>query len=197
MLVAFMPGVVSCLQAQSAVKVIPDSIFYFTDSRDGNSYKAITFQNISWMSEPLRFKTKDSKCYGNRASCKFYGRMYNWDDANHVCPKGWKLPSVDEWNTLIQMFGGYNNAGGSIADTDSSLFKVKFGFPPNMYGRFADDANEMHFWSSSQNDTNTAWHYFIEKDKLPYISKTFISKNYSLNCLCVKNETEDTTKTPH
>jgi uncharacterized protein (TIGR02145 family) len=178
--------------------VKPDSVFYFKDTRDNKTYKAITFGNTTWMAEPLRYKTTDSYCYKGKNSCKTYGRMYGWADAMSSCPIGWSLPDTLEWEKLLNVFGGANTAGLGLAYYDSSAFQINYGFPPNIYGRFADEANEMHFWSSTSegatasSDGPTAWHYFIVKDKLPFISRSFISKNYNLNCLCIKKENSDT-----
>ncbi|MFN0275420.1 MAG: FISUMP domain-containing protein [Chitinophagales bacterium] len=182
-------------QTQIQLDVEPDSIFYFKDERDKKSYKAITFGNVSWMAEPLRYKTSDSWCYKIKNACKTYGRMYIWEDAIQACPPGWKLPDTSNWASLINIFGGEKIAGAGIAFYDSLTFQINYAFPPNIYGRFADSANEMHFWSATSVGENTAWHYYVVKDKLPYIAKSYISKNYNLSCLCVKEEITSTSST--
>jgi len=40
--------------------------------------------------------------------------LYNWyavDDKRNIAPKGWHIPSVDEWQILVDYLGGYNVAG--------------------------------------------------------------------------------------
>jgi uncharacterized protein (TIGR02145 family) len=174
---------------QHAVR--PDSVFYFKDDRDNKTYKAFVIGNTTWLAEPLRHKTSNSRCYsGIPKSCKIYGRLYTWNDAITACPKGWRLPDTTQWNRLINTFGGAPNAGLFFARNDSMGFSLAFGYPPNIYGRFADEASEMHFWASDENGDNTVWHYYVIKDKLPSINSSYLSKNYSLNCLCVKEEKE-------
>ncbi|MBC8047004.1 MAG: hypothetical protein H7Y00_09435 [Fimbriimonadaceae bacterium] len=168
---------------------LTDSTYFFSDTRDNKSYKVIVLDGRAWMAEPMRYKTSNSWCYGGKKkNCKLYGRMYTWGDAQIACPQGWQLPSNEEWESLITYLGGDKKAGNFFAARDTSTFYLTFGYPPNIYGRFADDANELHFWSTTQFNDNTAWHYFIIKDKLPLISSSYISKNYHLNCLCVKND---------
>lgn len=179
------------VHAQQAIqlKALPDSIFYFTDKRDHTNYKAISFQGTSWMAEPLRYKTSDSWCYEGKAkNCRIYGRMYSWEEATKVCPLGWRLPNNKDWDALINQLGGYSQAGLYFSDRDTVNFRINLGYPPNINGRFAEEGSEMHFWSASEYNVRTGWQYFIIRDKLPFINSNYISKNYDINCLCVKDE---------
>lgn len=49
-----------------------------------------------------------------------YGLLYNWfvvDDAHGVAPEGYHIPSLSEYNTLINELGGEEIAGGSLKET--------------------------------------------------------------------------------
>ncbi len=68
-----------------------------TDSRDGQVYKTIVVDNITWMAENLNFESANSYCYNDSSKyCATYGRMYTWSAALKACPDGWHLPSYDE-----------------------------------------------------------------------------------------------------
>jgi len=78
----------------------------FTDSRDGKKYKSVKIGPKTWMAENLNYEVKGffakSKCYENQESnCQKFGRLYNWSAAKSACPKGWHLPSMEEWSKLI------------------------------------------------------------------------------------------------
>jgi len=41
-----------------------------------------------------------------QANCNKYGRLYTWEDAKTVCPTGWRLPDIEDWDTLLTAVGG-------------------------------------------------------------------------------------------
>jgi len=80
---------------------------YFTDSRDGRKYRAVTIGGKMWMAQNLNYKTGKSWCYDNDTSyCDKYGRLYDWHTARKACPSGWHLPTSQEWDHLGQAVGG-------------------------------------------------------------------------------------------
>src|SRR6056297_2464310 len=71
----------------------------FTDFRDGQTYKWVRIGEQVWMAENLNYKTeKGSSCF----NCGKYGRLYNWYTARNVCPDGWHLPTINEFETFIE-----------------------------------------------------------------------------------------------
>jgi uncharacterized protein (TIGR02145 family) len=59
------------------------------------------------MKKNLNINTGNSWCYeDSQDSCAKYGRVYDWETAKVACPKGWHLPSAQEWDTLSRAVGG-------------------------------------------------------------------------------------------
>jgi len=86
-----------------------------TDSRDGKKYKTVKIGEQTWMAENLNYDAKGSMCYDKKpANCEKYGRLYNWETAESVCPSGWHLPSDEEWMALINAVGGSEGAGKKL-----------------------------------------------------------------------------------
>jgi uncharacterized protein (TIGR02145 family) len=95
----------------------------FTDSRDGQTYKTVRFNNQIWMAENLNFNaTGNQDLYFNNDSSTYaerFGRLYSWssfmagDTATNnapsgvqgVCPVGWHIPSDKEWEILELALG--------------------------------------------------------------------------------------------
>ncbi|MCH7785230.1 MAG: fibrobacter succinogenes major paralogous domain-containing protein [Bacteroidetes bacterium] len=115
-----------------ALVISLQSIAQITD-QDGYTYNTITIGNMSWMAENLNVshfrngdpipeaKTneewKKAGDNGQPAWCYYknegfngekYGKLYNWyatNDSRGLAPKGWHIPSDEEWNDLEDYLG--------------------------------------------------------------------------------------------
>lgn len=74
---------------------------------DGNSYHTVLVGNQCWLKENLRaIHGRDGRIAnyyvpnGNPANVQTYGYLYEWRSAKSVCPKGWHLPSMEDWEKL-------------------------------------------------------------------------------------------------
>jgi uncharacterized protein (TIGR02145 family) len=115
---------------------------------DGNTYPVVTIGTQVWMGENLKsvhssdgteiaytWKYNDSDSLAD-----IYGMLYNWESVMHgqassnnvpsgvmgICPNGWHLPSLAEWNLLIDYCGGVLEAGGKLKEADTTHW-----YPPN------------------------------------------------------------------
>jgi uncharacterized protein (TIGR02145 family) len=101
---------VSC--KKDAIKIPESDEHRLIDNRDFQEYKITKIGDQTWMAQNLNYRTNDSWCYGDKgANCTKFGRLYTWEEALTVCPKGWHLPSNEEWKTLIDYLGGQSEAG--------------------------------------------------------------------------------------
>ena len=168
------------------------------DDRDGQVYKTVEIGSQTWMAENLNYdynyRTAHSYCYAD--SCSKYGRLYTWsatvDSAavfstagkgcgchasrspsggivRGVCPVGWHVPSLSEFQTLISYVGGYRVAGANLKSTSGWKSNSQYvgngsdsyGFsalPAGVYTdaityhvyRFYDVGNFAFFWTTSK-----------------------------------------------
>ena len=111
---------------------------YYTDPRDGYTYKTIKIGNQIWLAENLRYLPRIGKGYyvydylGNDVSeaketqnYKDFGVLYNMLAAQEACPVGWHIPSDVEWKELDKYLGLPNigKEGFLIIDSLISHFR--------------------------------------------------------------------------
>jgi uncharacterized protein (TIGR02145 family) len=165
--------------------------------RQGNKeYNIIKIGNQVWMSENLSYNAKGSKCYNNNPqNCTKYGRLYDWNTAKNVCPKGWHLPTRYEWDILVSYTGGSNIAGEKLKAKSSwkngGNGTNYYGFSAIAYGYGASDGNFYNFgsygywWSSSENNANSA--YFLSIDNNGNVFRNNLDKTLLFAVRCVKD----------
>ena len=87
-----------------------------TDPADGQTYKVVKLADGKfWMAENLRYKPWAGGSYSFSKMTfpdsitktpEQYGRLYTWEVAKKACPKGWHLPTEEEWTEMLSHYGG-------------------------------------------------------------------------------------------
>ncbi|MDR0330494.1 MAG: fibrobacter succinogenes major paralogous domain-containing protein [Chitinispirillales bacterium] len=171
----------------------------FTDSRNGQKYRAVKIGNQTWMAENLNYKTDSSWCNGNNESnCKQYGRLYAWDAAKTACPGGWHLPDTAEWEAMIQTAGGKTVAGKKLKSergwqvvssqgdgTDDYGFSALPGGFRNEPGDFSGIGYYGSWWSATE--SRKAAHHWHMNYLGGSVSEKEQSKGNGYAVRCVKN----------
>ena len=210
--------------AQSSSSEISESAGTMTDSRDGQTYKTVIIGTQTWMAENLNYKTDSSFCYENEeTNCTKYGRLYTWvaamDSAGTwttngkgcgynktcspiypvrgVCPEGWHLPTLTEWNTLFTAVGGGGSAGTKLKSTsgwidymdESGNGTDSFGFsvlPAGHYdGDYISEGSIAHFWSSMEYGSDGA--YYMHVSTYRYADLSYSLKYYASSVRCIQD----------
>lgn len=184
----------------------------FSDTRDGNVYATVTIGKQTWMAQDLDYKAStDADSGWSNTLCPSCGRYYTWSVAaglpdscatkscasltsttvQGVCPAGWHLPSIAEWDTLIAAVG--NSAMNKlIAKTGwPTQGKDPFGFRAlaTGYRYFTgsfDYTKYGFYWTSTEsvgNPASQAWSQHFE-DALVQHSN---SKDYGFPIRCLQN----------
>ena len=89
-----------------------------TDLRDSSMYKIINLGSTYWFTSNLHVASTYGLCNSNdpyaSTNCQIYGRYYPWSEAQTVCPDGWHLPTLLEWQGLFFLVGGEAIAGAML-----------------------------------------------------------------------------------
>ena len=165
------------------------------DSRDGQTYKTVKIGDQTWMAENLNYKTSGSACYDSKESnCEKYGRLYTWESAKKACPAGWRLPSVAEFEGLLDIAGGEIrslNLRARSWENGSDKFgfsALPAGFYFSSYGEtFSSLGYCTDFWSSTENKNYGAYELVIYDD-FASVNNSGKDRGYSVRCLQDSNE---------
>lgn len=177
----------SCERTHSCVGTIMDV--------DGNVYKVVEMNSRCWTAENLRTSTYANgepiplivdpdewislesgawAFYDNDSTyVDPYGKMYNWyavDDSRGLCPAGWRVPTDEEWKSLVLYLG--DNAGGKLkkegqdywqypnqgATNETGFSKLPTGYRTRL-GSFLLNQAYGYVWSSTEDSAHPerAW----------------------------------------
>jgi uncharacterized protein (TIGR02145 family) len=128
-----------------------------------------------------------------------YGKLYNWhavNDKRGLAPIGWHIPTDDEWTTLSNNLGGYENAGirmkrsngwkNNGSGTDESGFN---GLPAGLRGPLGDFdhiGEYASWWSSSEKDEEYAFPRTLFNNSNEVNSRVW-HKNIGLSVRCIRD----------
>ncbi len=128
----------------------------------GQTYNTVQIGTQCWLRENLNIGTRvdgsanqtnngiiEKYCYNDiEDSCSVYGGLYQWDEMmgysassyytpscrQGICPSGWHLPSMAEWDTLIDYLGGGSVAGGPLKETGTRYWQTPNSGATNQSG---------------------------------------------------------------
>lgn len=159
----------------------------------GNKYNAILIGDQLWTQSNLvvtKFQNGDdipeSRSYnewtnyfnqGKPTFCHFaysssnkliYGILYNWyaiKDPRNIAPKGFKVPTYEDFDTLVLLYGGYTIAGGSLKSSatwnspnilnfNQSSFNAVAGGYMDDIGRFNFPGERVGYWTTTEAGPN-------------------------------------------
>lgn len=153
---------------------VKDSLI--TDSRNGHTYRTRRFDKLWWMIDNINLDLEDSLyykevyigkgsyCYNNNIkNAKKYGQLYDLSSAVEVCPTGWRLPTIKEWEVLNKKYANCvwdNNSSTGNYRERLPLFEPVGGGKGYLYRGFLPQEKnkaEDHLTYSGQNKFAYYW----------------------------------------
>lgn len=222
-------GVLFIVLLYSCTKVDDNTI----KDADGNDYNTIKIGSQVWMKENLKTTkyndgepiplillgtawknlfTEGCCWYQNDIadSRENYGLLYNWHTVNtkKLCPKGWHVPTDDEWHTMVQSLddsasltvfesltagnklkeaGNTNWNLQSAGATNETGFTALPGGYRNVIGEFYGLGNFGTWWSSTEVPSNDGNAYTRVMDVTGMVGKSQGCKNEAYSVRCLRN----------
>ena len=169
-------------------------------------------------------KPAASAChYNDESRCSVYGRLYDWSAAldsagiysqngigcgmisscknpsyvtRGLCPKGWHLPTKEEWRALGAFVGGSGATAAKLKSTTgwsgSGNGTDDYGFsvlpagrrPRDTNGGCMGDLDSAYFWTADEASNIDAYYvYLASSDKNVYLYYRYKSEGLSVRCL--------------
>lgn len=194
---------------------------------DGNVYRTVKIGTQTWMKEDLKVityrngapinnipgievgtpswikATDGAYCWYNNniSSKKNYGALYNWTavDKGVLCPKGWHVPTIEEWEVLFVFLGGEKVAAGKLkeagtdhwtkpntgADNSSGFTALPGGGRLEPYD-FIAIGYKGWWWSASKKNIFKS-HYVAISYAQAEVGKSTIKTSTGLSVRCIKD----------
>ena len=144
-----------------------------TSSSSSKTYETFAIGGQIWMAENLSENLPGSRCYNNDyINCATHGRLYSWALAAEACPEGWRLPSDEDWNALIEqdhadhfkILGGK----GHIEDDDELYYNI------DAYG---------NWWTSTPASETHAYYIFTDGESAEIPGGIEKENLFSVRCI--------------
>ncbi|MGE5424980.1 MAG: FISUMP domain-containing protein [Syntrophothermus sp.] len=192
-----------------------DSVVYA-----GRIYHTVLIGSKCWFRENLnvgnlingrfdmvKFNSNIEKyCYNDlESNCDVYGGLYQWDEmmqsvevegTRGICPLTWHIPTRDEWNTMINNYGGIQEAGlglkyntswsGSGNGTNRSGFSALAGGYRTLDGTFSGLGDQAGFWSSLRYSNDQSWNFMLSAGNQT-VNSQFTNRRMGYSVRCVKD----------
>ncbi|HPF01964.1 MAG TPA: FISUMP domain-containing protein [Bacteroidales bacterium] len=132
-----------------------------------------------------------------------YGMLYNWHavETKKLCPAGFRVPTDEEWQALVQYLGGAMAAGGKLKETgnahwadpnsgatNSSGFSAFGGGWRNAAdGSFTELQSSGYYWTSTMvNITNACYRCMLSSGSAIYGYMSEVDQKFGFSVRCIK-----------
>jgi uncharacterized protein (TIGR02145 family) len=146
----------------------------------------------------LNYAAGDSYCHENKPeNCLAYGRLYSWESTVGICPEGWHVPAIADWQTLYKTAGGKAKAAKALKSTrgwyEGCNGTDDYGFsalPIGFAGIYTDTlffdndfGNHAYFWSSTEHSENNAYVMDFSYSDVAVLLDAYKTHAFSVRCV--------------
>lgn len=197
------------------------------DPRDGQRYFTVKIGALEWFAQNLAWAGSGVPYQKSPSTHSLFGRFYSWSDATGgvsagglgagpqgVCPKGWSIPTVEDWEDLAKALNGgkalpFVNDWNGLADfvtapasfngdqmwpyspdqtqTNTSGWNaIPMGNTQFAYSLFRGYGEYAFFWSATQKNNDQAYYRYIYYDKSSFPMNFTSKDDFGASVRCVR-----------
>lgn len=161
----------------------------FTDIRDSKNYRTVKIGKQTWMAENLAYKPEVGDYWAYENNEKYvskYGYLYTLATARKVAPKGWHLPTKDEYEILLKVLKSKGeNVISEILNGNKNSFSAVF--VGTCSGLFHKDLCTVYdwtaFWAYDQKDEKDGFLFQVGPIEVKLLTTKFINDGYPIRCV--------------
>lgn len=71
---------------------------------DGIQYPYVTIGGLDWLCRNIADKSAGAAYKNSEVMSDVFGRYYSFEEAQTICPEGWRLPTDAEWNAAAEEY---------------------------------------------------------------------------------------------
>jgi hypothetical protein len=160
-------------------------------------YATVRIGDLWWMQENLRVEIIPGpegkppplvrlNYGGNPALSEAYGGLYRYKEVRYpICPKGWRLPTREEFQTMINLEAP--NSLAPLLPGGSSEMHIIAGGYIDMNRQSMGFGSKTNFWLSDRSPAGVPYAWYIDKAK-GESRAVLASEAYGYSVRCVKND---------
>jgi uncharacterized protein (TIGR02145 family) len=154
------------------------------DSRDNQIYRTMKIGNTWWMLDDLDYEgTNEYGHYYEDTSDptnRHYGKYYERSELDGICPDGWEIPGIDDYEALHNAYAGEELLVEGFSGLDLVIAGVYIGGSSSVWFD-----NYVFYWA--ENDDNEYVYYYLDHlDDYSYDFGTTGSSPEIMRVRCVK-----------
>ena len=157
---------------------------WFAENLRAENYTDGTSIPLNSIENPVSGPNPNYKCfYGDDLSnVAENGMLYSWfasADSRGICPVGWHLPSLTDFDALTQAVGGVSNAGSALkavyptwnGNDDYGFTAIPSGYFNWVNAPYSSDPGYFfmesyaYYWSSESTGSNSAYYMILWSDQ--------------------------------
>ncbi len=150
-------------------------------SGSGANENGITIEGLTWA-------TRNVGEYGKFViTPEDYGNHYSFEEAQTVCPSGWRTPAPKEFETLAKSGSVWTTSNGvngtRFGSGSNTIFLPATGYRSHINGVITGPGSLGYYWSSTLRGENYGHYmYLTSKDVLP-LSSTDYRLGFAVRCV--------------
>ena len=190
--VASVEGSSSTIVANGTMTLSPEDSTFTAPSGSGESI-AVPTSNVTVSSSYSSTDSYSNKYYVANGTGSYAGRgYYSWGAAMVACPKGWRLPTSDEYNNS----GSWNSSTTGISKAVNNNINTiqsspwSFVLGGNYYNGFSNAGSNGHYWSSTQSDST--YSYYLHLASSGGLVRSYNGKSYGFAVRCMADDYDNT-----